>query len=54
MQDRTVSPETSSAAPRISLPHLLLVFLKVGSIGFGGGMAIISVIASLLIMSAAE
>ena len=33
MQDRTVSPETSSAAPRISLPHLLLVFLKVGSIG---------------------
>jgi chromate transporter len=34
--------ESSSANPKVSLGRLLLIFLKVGSIGFGGGMAIIS------------
>ena len=34
---------SSSANPNVPLGRLLMVFLKVGSIGFGGGMAIISI-----------
>jgi chromate transporter len=36
-------PDGLHSKPKISFCRLLLVFLKVGSIGFGGGMAIISI-----------
>ena len=32
----------SDAVPTLSLPALLLQFLRIGAIGFGGGMAIIA------------
>ncbi len=35
--------------PKISLPRLLLLFFKIGSIGFGGGMAIVSIMEQELI-----
>ena len=34
--------EQGKAAPLLSLPALLLTFLKIGAIGFGGGMAVIA------------
>ena len=43
MTAETATLEPPAAPPKISLGRLLLIFLKVGSIGFGGGMAIISI-----------
>ncbi|MDR3567292.1 MAG: chromate efflux transporter [Syntrophobacteraceae bacterium] len=34
--------DQAKAAPALSLPALLLTFLKIGAIGFGGGMAVIA------------
>jgi chromate transporter len=36
---REIGPD---AAPKLSLPALLLQFLRIGAIGFGGGMAVIA------------
>jgi chromate transporter len=49
MTAQTATPGDSSTAPKVSLGRLLLIFLKVGSIGFGGGMAIISIMESELV-----
>jgi chromate transporter len=49
MTAQTATPGNSSAAPTVSLGRLLLIFLKIGSIGFGGGMAIISIMESELV-----
>jgi len=49
MTAQTATPGNSSAAPKVSLGRLLLIFLKIGSIGFGGGMAIISIMESELV-----
>ena len=43
MTAQTATPGNSFTAPKVSLGRLLLIFLKVGSIGFGGGMAIIAI-----------
>jgi chromate transporter len=43
MNDRSATLESPSTTPKVSLGRLLLIFFKVGSIGFGGGMAIISI-----------
>jgi chromate transporter len=43
MNAQSATLESSSATPKVSLDRLLLIFFKVGSIGFGGGMAIISI-----------
>jgi chromate transport protein ChrA len=39
---QTGSPRETEAAVSISLGRLLLALLKIGSIGFGGGMAVIA------------
>jgi hypothetical protein len=43
MNAQSATLESPSATPKVSLGRLLLIFLKVGSIGFGGGMAIITI-----------
>jgi chromate transporter len=49
MNAGTATLESPSSTPKVSLGRLLLIFLKVGSIGFGGGMAIISIMENELV-----
>jgi len=43
MRAQSATRESPSATPKLSLRRLPLIFVKVGSIGFGGGMAIVSI-----------
>ncbi|MGC8491523.1 MAG: chromate transporter, partial [Syntrophobacteraceae bacterium] len=45
----TKTLEQAKAVPALSLPALLLNFLKIGAIGFGGGMAVIALMERELI-----
>ncbi len=43
------APPADTAAAHVSLPRLLLLFLRIGIIGFGGGMAVVALIERELI-----
>lgn len=42
-------PEPSIPTPRVSLPEIFLLFVKIGLTGFGGGMAIVALTERLVV-----